>query len=157
MITLLLSVGDTGLAVFIRQSAVAYPIISSLHIIGLGALVGAILLFNLSMMGFVRGALVIDATRLCSRLAAAGLFLALVSGGLLFSVQPATYLSNSAFLFKMTVLLLGVLHALLFHRLGHWQRLQKTGAVTHWVRTAALISLIIWISVIFAGRWIAFV
>ncbi|RUO31363.1 DUF6644 family protein [Aliidiomarina sanyensis] len=154
---LLLSVGDTALASFMRQSAIAYPIVSSAHIIGLGFLIGAIALLDLRILGMVQRAHIVDLARLCSRFAAIGLCLAFVSGVMLFSVQPTTYLNNSAFLLKIALIGIGLMNVAIVHRLPQWSTLLETGAISPVLRVTAFTSIMIWLATIVAGRWIAFV
>ncbi|MCC5826562.1 DUF6644 family protein [Alkalimonas sp.] len=154
---LLVSLGDTALASWLRQSSIGYPLLSSAHILGIALLLGSVLILDLRLLGITdRGDLTMLAPIL-SRFAACGLLLALVTGPLLFSVQPAHYLANSAFLLKLALLLLALLNILLVHRLPHWQALLDGQRPTLFLKITALLSLLLWLAILLAGRWIAFV
>jgi phosphatidylserine synthase len=91
------------------------------------------------------------------RVARTGVAMTLLSGFLLFSVQPANYLSNTAFQIKLALMSLAVLNALIVHRLPQWQRALDTNSIQPVLVAFALLSLLLWILTIIAGRWIAFV
>ena len=96
---LLLNLGDTALATILRQSAFGYPLASAVHICGIGLLFGNIILLDLKLLGVLRQPALAELLPLLQRMAALGLFIALLSGTLLFSVQPAHYTIPSDFLF----------------------------------------------------------
>ena len=154
---LLLSFGDSGLAVALRQSAIAYPLVSATHIIGIGLLFVSMVLLDLRLLGLLKQRAVTELFRLLRRLAAVGLLLAMLTGTLLFSVQPAHYLANDAFILKMLLLGLALLNILLVHRLPAWQAAQAGQPVALALKICALISLLLWLAVLLAGRWIAFI
>jgi len=76
----------------------------------------------------------------------------LITGPLIFSSDPNMYLRNASFRFKLTALALAIIFNYTIHR---WVALKKgPGGVA--VLTG-LISLALWVSVIFGGIFIAFV
>jgi len=159
---LLLGLGDTALAAALRQSTIAYPLVSSAHILGLGLLVGSIVVLDLRLLGVIKRGAVTDLLQLMSRVAATGLFVAVLTGILLFSVQPNHYLSNPAFLTKIVIIVLGLLNIAAVHSLPQWRslvRVQQAQAVRIplVIKIFAALSLLFWISALIAGRWIAFV
>jgi len=153
----LLNLSDTTLATILRQSAVAYPLVSAVHICGIGLLFGNIILLDLKLLGVLRQQGLTQLLPLLQRMAAVGLLIAILSGILLFSVQPAHYLSNNAFLIKMLFLLLALLNVLLVHKLPAWQLVLANKSVGGVLKMAALASVLLWLAVILAGRWIAFI
>ncbi|MDQ2077972.1 DUF6644 family protein [Marinimicrobium sp. ABcell2] len=153
----LLSLGDTALASALRQSTIAYPLVSSAHILGLGLLIGAVVTLDLRLLGAIRRGTLSELAPLMSRLAAAGLLLALVTGPLLFSVQPAHYLDNRAFLLKVIFISLGLLNVLVVHQLPHWKAVLAGQPVAPILKLNASLSLALWLAVLLSGRWIAFV
>lgn len=154
---LLLSLGDTAMASVLRQSAIAYPLASSAHIAGLGLLVGAVITLDLRLLGLIRRGTISELAPLMSRLAACGLLLAIVTGIMLFSVQPAHYLGNNAFLLKLAIIGLGLLNVLVVHRLPGWRALRSGQPVVPLLKLTAVLSLTLWLAALLAGRWIAFV
>ncbi|CAM5188573.1 DUF6644 family protein [Alishewanella longhuensis] len=154
---LLLNLGDTAIATLLRQSTTAYPLVSVVHIGGISLLFSNILLLDLKLLGVLRQPALTELLPLLQRMAALGLFIALLSGTLLFSVQPAHYLSNNAFLLKMPLLFLAFLNILLVHRLPAWQAALTNRPFGITLKICALVSILLWLAVVLAGRWIAFI
>jgi len=81
-----------------------------------------------------------------------------VTGGFMFASEATKMYENGAFRFKMYLIVLAGLNALLFERVtfrnvSSWDVSAKTPGLA---RMAACISLLAWIGVIAAGRWIAY-
>ncbi|EJI85307.1 hypothetical protein AEST_16460 [Alishewanella aestuarii B11] len=153
----LTSLSELALINLIRQSALAYPALSALHILGIALLLGNILLLDLRLLGVLRQSALSALLKLFSQLAGIGLLLAIGSGVLLFSVQPLQYLSNQAFLLKMLLLALALLNLLIVHLSRAWQQACSGGPVSNSLKLTAASSLLLWLTILFAGRWIAFV
>ncbi|MFH5926550.1 DUF6644 family protein [Roseomonas xinghualingensis] len=143
-------------AAALRRSELLYPTVNAAHILSIGMLVGAIFTLDLRVIGaFGRAPLAVLGPPLV-QMAAVGVGLALVTGFLLFSVRPSAYATNPAFLIKLGLIAAGLLNVLLL-RLGEgWRRALAGGPVTALVRMAAIASMLIWVSAVLAGRWIAF-
>lgn len=86
------------MAVALRQSPALYPLANAAHILGIGLLVGAIFTLDLRVLGAFRQAPLTVLGPPLVRMAAIGLGLALVTGFLIFTVRPAGYAANPAFL-----------------------------------------------------------
>lgn len=84
-------------------------------------------------------------------LAITALLLAIATGALLFSVQPFDYVANPAFRIKLVLLACAVLNAVLFTALRF--DLAPQGMLS---RALATLSILLWISVLTAGRFIGF-
>lgn len=153
----LTTLSELALINLIRQSALAYPALSALHILGIALLLGNILLLDLRLLGVLRHSALSELLTLFSRLAGVGLLLAIASGVLLFSVQPLQYLSNQAFLLKMLLLALALLNLLIVHFSRAWRHVCRGGPVSKGLKLTAASSLLLWLTILFAGRWIAFV
>ena len=143
-------------AVFLRQSGTAYMFVNAAHILGLGLLVGAILPLDLRLIGLFPSVPVAVIGPFLSRVAAAGVSLALLTGLLLFSVDPSEYLANTAFLWKVALLALAFGTIVLQHRSRHFRLALERGEVPVRVRILAAMSAVLWLSVLLAGRWIGF-
>ncbi len=134
-----------------------YPWLSAGHILALGSLIGSITVLDLRLLGLFRR-LPLDATAAAlTRVGGFGLAAAILTGLLLFSVQPAHYLGNPAFVLKLALIGAGLVNIAILHRQRGWRRLHRGGSISLGVRLSAIVSLLLWISTIFAGRWIAFV
>jgi hypothetical protein len=90
------------------------------------------------------------------RVAALGLLLAAATGFLLFSTRPLAYAENPAFLAKLGLIGLGAANVLLLAGNRHWRAALDGGPVHGSVRAAALVSLVVWVGAVIAGRWIGF-
>lgn len=144
-------------AVLLQRSGTAYLLVNAAHILGVGLLVGAILPLDLRLLGFFRGVPLQVVGPFLSRAAATGLVLALATGLWLFTVKPADYLANEAFLWKLGLLAAALVNIAVQHRSGAFARALKDGEPGTGVRVVALCSAVLWLSVLVAGRWIGFV
>ena len=87
-------------AVLLRGSGTAWLLVDAAHILGVGLLVGAIVPLDLRLLGLFRAPPLALIAPFLSRAAAAGAALAFATGLWLFSMKPAEYLANDAFLWK---------------------------------------------------------
>jgi hypothetical protein len=135
------------MAEFIKQSWL-FPVIQSVHIIGLTMLVGTICLLDVRLLGLgMRRHAVRDMASGLAPWTSAGLLTVLVTGPLLFGSDLERYLNNPAFVVKMGLLAMALAGHFTLHR----------GAVIGSGRQklAAVLSLILWSGVVLAGRAIA--
>lgn len=146
-------IANWRLVAFVRTDQVAYATVNATHIVGIGLLVGAIVSSDLMTAGLWKAERWRKGLEMCVPVEAAGLALAAVTGVVLFAVRGEHYLSDPAFLIKVLLLAVGLVNVLVFRR-----------AVVRWagdapstaMRLSAISFMAIWISTIFAGRWIAF-
>ncbi|MDZ5699292.1 DUF2214 domain-containing protein [Chelativorans sp. M5D2P16] len=143
-------------ATFFRRSFYAYPLLNATHIFSLALLIGAILPADLRMLGLFSGIPAAPFLKLMTRLAAAGLVLAILTGFLLFSVQPLEYAGNPAFLTKVSLVALGAANAAVIRLSPGWRAAAASGVVSPSLRFGAVLSLMLWLAALIAGRWIAF-
>ena len=144
-------------AVLLQRSGTAYLLVNATHILGVGLLVGAILPLDLRLLGFFRGVPLGVIGPFLSRAAATGLGLAIATGLWLFTVKPAEYLGNEAFLWKLALLAAALVNIVVQHRGAAFARALREGEPGTGVRLAAFCSAVLWLSVLVAGRWIGFV
>lgn len=142
----------------IRQWIWLYPTIESLHLLGLSLLVGAIVLFDVRLLGASRQLLVTDLAQHLLPWAYLGFALVALTGLLLFAVDATHLATNPAFRLKLLLLTAAGVNAALFHlkyrSVGLWNR--GTGAPLA-VRAIAVLSLLLWAAIVVCGRWIAYV
>lgn len=141
----------TALAEAIRRSVWAYPALETVHIAGIGVLIGAVLLLELRLFGLGGDIGVVPLARLALRTALAGFACAVISGSLLFVSAATEVAANPAFRVKLVLILIAGLNALVFHARGG---LRGRDALA---RLQAVASLLLWLSVLAAGRLIAYV
>ena len=112
-----------------------FPVIESIHVMGLAAFVGTIVLGDLRTLGLVP-----DAGPL-TRWTHAGLAVMLVTGAAMFFSDTSRYLHNPAFHAKLVILVIALATHFSLRRRGS--------------RFTAILSLILWSSVVLAARAIA--
>ena len=139
------------LAQWMRFSRWGYAAVNTGHVLGIALLVGAILPLNLKLLGAWPRAAIKPLAQVLVPIAAAGLILAISTGFLLFLADPLDYVELPLFLTKLSLVMLGTLHALLF------QVWVGFAASPLRLKLAGGISLITWLSVLVMGRFIAFV
>jgi hypothetical protein len=130
----------------------AYPVLVCIHIAGICCGVGTAALVNFSLLGV--GLTRNSAARLwreATPWTLGGLFLAICSGLLLFSIDPKTYLENSVFRFKMAALAAAIVFYFTMARKAAASDSRRGGACT-----IACISLALWALVPFGGIFIEF-
>ncbi|WP_376089792.1 DUF2214 domain-containing protein [Roseomonas sp. CCTCC AB2023176] len=141
----------------LRRSSSLYAAVNAAHIIGIGLLLGAIATLDARLLGAFRRTPVAAIGPPLVRVAGTGLGVAIATGALLFSVRPAEYAANPAFLAKLALVALGLLNVAALRLGPGWRHALAGGDLTAAVRLGAAASLGIWIAAILAGRWIAFV
>jgi hypothetical protein len=135
---------------WIATHAFAYPLLEALHVVGIGLLLGSLVLFELRVWGLGAALPVHALARLALPLTLAGFAVAAATGSLMFASQPLDLIAKPIFIIKMALVLLAGLNAAAFHARGGTTRLDHTA------RLQALLSVGIWVAVIFCGRWIAY-
>jgi hypothetical protein len=137
----------------LNSSALAFPVLECIHIIGFALSVGTIAIVDLRVLGVgMRHQTPAEINNDTWIWTLSGLVIMIFSGLLLFSSDPDMYYLNWSFLFKMACLVL----AIVFHYTIH----RKTVAVDKPPGSAKLVasvSLALWSAVIFGGIFIAFV
>jgi hypothetical protein len=143
-------------AVFLRGSGTAYLFVNATHIFGIGLLIGSILPFDLRLAGFFRSVPVAVIGPFLLRVAVTGGATAILTGLWLFSVKPSEYIGNAAFLSKMALLAAAFCNIFLQHLSRDFRLAMKGGEIKLAVRIRAMVSALLWLSVLVAGRWIGF-
>jgi len=136
------------------------PAVQTVHILAVAAVVSSILLVNLRLIG-LRGRHVPVATIAARYLPIVwyGLPILLATGATLIIAEPSRSLQNPVFVLKMTLLLLGAGVTLAYQiplrrNDSYWE---SSPSRRRLVRLIACLSMPIWIAIVFAGRWIAYV
>lgn len=132
-----------------RNSAWLFPVANIAHFVGATLLVGAIGVFDILVLRR-RYRSATSAGRIAIPLAATGLALQAASGLVMFSAETTTVVRNPAFLFKMTMLVVGLANVAAFHALHRVSALAEDGYRPS-VRIGAIVSLSVWTLVLLAG------
>jgi hypothetical protein len=152
---------STSMGAGVRNSDWLFPVIESVHMLGIVLLVGATGLFDLRLLG--RGPFRQQPASQVARQVMPwvwGSFAVMfVTGTLMFSSEATRCYQSWCFRAKMVLLVLAGLNAFIF-QLGAYRQVAKwdeavlkppTGA-----RVAAWTSLALWVVIVFAGRGIAY-
>ena len=150
---------DSGIAMWMRGSLKAMPLIEATHVLAIATVFGTIFIVDLRLLGIAgtnRPYSVVAREMLGKTWAA--FIVAVITGALLVAPNAITYYGNTAFRLKMLALLVAGLNMVIFQILTarsmpSWDNSPRTPGAA---RTAALISLIVWTAIIFLGRWIGF-
>jgi hypothetical protein len=148
---------DTPISVYLREGDWPFPIIETVHILGLGFSVGTIMWLDLRLLKLtMREVPVADVIEQLEPWAMGGFAVMLISGSLLILSEPLKCYNTIAFRIKVILLILAGLNVLYFHKrvmhnVDEWDqnmpwRAQMVGAL----------SLILWLGVVIAGRWTAY-
>ena len=156
MASLLQGIGNWPGAVWLQDSGTAYLFVNATHILGIGLLIGAILPLDLRLLGLFRKTSITAVGPFLSRVGATGLAIAVPCGLWLFTVKPDEYIQNTAFLCKAALLTAALINIAFQHGNRHYRVALEGGAIHPRVRAHALISLLLWPSILIAGRWIGF-
>jgi hypothetical protein len=153
------SLAESGLAARIRDSLFLFPLLESTHVISLALVFGTIAIIDLRLLGLA------SAQRSFQRMASDilkwtwGAFaLTALTGALMFTTNAPVYYHNFFFRTKMLLLALTGINMLVFEltagRTIHaWD---KAPAAPPAGKAVAVLSLVMWIGVIFMGRLIGF-
>ena len=150
MAELLAGIEQLAVARWLKASFIAYPIVNALHIMSIGLLLTSVALMDLRICGAFRSLPYAAFVALLRRTASGAFAGALVTGSLLFSVKASTYAAMPIFLAKMALILLAGVNFFAFMRSARGGDEPAGGTIL------AVLSLVLWISVLFAGRFIGF-
>lgn len=149
---------SSPVAVAMRQWLWLYPAVEVLHIAGIAALVGGAVMFDLRLLGVSPGLPVAALAGHLLPWARVGLGMVATSGALMFIAHATEWAQNPAFRVKLLLIVAAGANAWAFHRwpfrgVARWDRdLPAPGDA----RAAALLSMILWLSVIACGRLLAY-
>lgn len=139
-----------------REVLWEFPALECIHIYSMILMVSAIAWVDLRLFGISFGKQPIShLARTALRAAWICLGINAISGGLLFMSRATEYSANSAFQIKILLVTLAVAyHQVLLRGAGRWDGIEYFSLRT---RLLGICSLLLWVGVIAASRWIAFV
>jgi hypothetical protein len=136
------------------------PTVQTVHILAVAAVMSSILMVDLRLIGVrARSESVVTVAARFIPVVWYGLPILLLTGAILIVAEPARALENPVFILKMTLVLLAAGLTLacqmpLRRDHGFWDGSSSRRRLARWV---ACLSLPIWVAIVFAGRWIAYV
>jgi hypothetical protein len=151
-----LALQESALGHVMRSSPALYPAVEILHILGFVVLVGSILALDLRVLGLGRAIALQPMAQLLLPLSRFGFLLAISMGFLLFSADAAHVVKNPAFQTKLLLIAAALVNVVIAHA-GPWRQVERWGdEAPGGAKATALISLLVWLSVVCAGRLIAY-
>lgn len=150
---------DTTFSITLRESIWAEPIIETIHVLTLTMLLGFAALLDLRLLGAaLRSRSVSEVLHQLNPWLGGAFGVMVVSGTLLFCGDPVAFYSTIFFRVKMLMLLLAGLNVLIFNvtigrRVSEWDRDART---PRGAQVAAVVSLVLWVAIVAAGRAIAY-
>jgi hypothetical protein len=144
----------------LRGSAYVYPVILSLHMVAIALFGGMILMTDMRLLGLAMNkrpvADLIDQLRVPKRY---GFLLIAACGLLMLGCKAEEYYYNVFFRLKMVLLLLIFVHALVFRGnvYARAAEFDRAGRVPGLAKTAAALSLLLWIGIACMGRGIGYI
>jgi hypothetical protein len=144
---------------WMRGSLKAMPVVEATHVLAAITVFGTIFVVDLRLLGFpgVKRAFTRVAEEM-TRITWSAFALAVVTGVLMFIANAHTYVINRAFGLKLLAIVAAGINMLVF------ERVTRRG-VAGWdvgvespraAKIAGLLSILLWVAVIFLARWIGF-
>jgi hypothetical protein len=134
-------------------SELAFPVLECFHIVGFAIAIGTVAIVDFRLLGLgmreQTPAQIVKDTGLWT---IGALAVAVFSGLLIYSTDPDKYYTNTSFLIKITCLVLAIVFNYTIHR-----RVALTAVSPGAGKLVACVSLVLWVSVVFGGMFIAFV
>ena len=148
------------LGAFTRSLGVwSYGVINLVHILGIIALFGSILILDLRLLGAWRQIPLAVLSRPTTRMAQIGFVLAVCSGIPMISVKSTDYIGNPFLLIKFPAIALALVNVWLVHRTEAW-RAHRVRALMpseeRRLKIGAALSLAFWLTAITSGRMIGY-
>ena len=156
---LLKSLQGLSVSTAVRESTWIFPALECVHIYSMVLLVSIFAVFDLRLLGFSLGGQATDSlSRLSSRLLRWGWLcfgINFVTGSLLFSSEAIKMVGNWAFQLKMGLIFAALLtHTVVLRKSVKWEGLVSMPLQA---KLMGSFSLLLWVGVIAASRWIAFI
>jgi len=149
----------TDWAQAIRENEYAFPWIECIHVLAITLVVGSISVVDLRLLGLAwRDRPVRRVLRDVLPITWTAFGLAVCSGFLLFASNAPAYARNPFLLLKFGLLLLAGLNMAVFHLWAHRSLAEWETSPLPPLRAkvAGAVSLLVWVGVVAAGRWIGF-
>lgn len=146
----------TAIAIWVSESLWAYPLLLSIHIVGLAIVVGIFAVRDLRLLGLFSG-LQPSVFLSLGKLGWIGFILNAVSGVLLFTSQAVTFVESVPFLVKISSILSGMVLAGIIQSRLRGELADDQAVIGQQTKIIAALSLLTWMIAIIAGRLIAYI
>jgi hypothetical protein len=147
---------SSALSVGLRTSEWAYPLVNTLHIVGIALLIGPILILDWRLLRLRTTPEVSVLATLLLPAARVGFALAVLAGLLLFIARPPDYAFNTLFQLKLGCIGLALLNVAYLHGSPAWGDAVTRNRPDRRVRVACGVSLLCWLMALGLGRLIGY-
>jgi hypothetical protein len=148
----------SALATAMRQELWLYPSVEIVHIWGFVMLVGSIAMLDLRLLGLSSRVPVRELARHLLPWTLGALLLIVPTGLMMFIAHADDFITNRAFVLKLTLIFAAGINAIFFH-LGAYRSVESWNVAVATPPSAKLhaaLSLMIWMGVIACGRLLAY-
>jgi hypothetical protein len=146
---------EFGLWVAGGDTIFAFPMILALHTVGLGIVVGVSAMLNFRLLGVARGIPLADLQRLF-RVIWWGFALNATTGVALFIAAAADKAYQEIFYVKLVLIVLALVTMTRLRRAVFGNAAALAGAIPNTTKRLAIVSLVLWMGAIVAGRLMAY-
>lgn len=162
LLSLALWIQATDFFTYLRGSGYVYPSILSLHMVAIAFFGGMILMTDMRLLGLAfRNRPVADLVGQFRAPKRWGFLLAITCGLLMLGCKAEEYYYNAFFRAKVALLICVAVHALVFHSRVYSDNktaeFDREGRVPGIAKTAAALSLLLWIGIACMGRGIGYI
>ncbi|MXO71998.1 DUF6644 family protein [Alteraurantiacibacter buctensis] len=153
------SIEYSSLGISIAESLWAFPMIETIHVIALVTVLGTLLVMDLRMLGWASTAVPIrKVSEDTLKWTWMAFVVAAITGTLLWISKTSSYMINPYFLTKMGLMAVAGLNMLFFHfvtykTVDQWDTAASPPTA---VKLSAVLSLVLWMVIVFCGRAIGF-
>ena len=148
------------LGIFMRESGPwTYPVVNLVHVLGVAALFGAVLILDLKLVGVWRRAPLTPIATAAAPVAMAGFAVAAASGVCLLAANALDYENNPVLPVKFAAIGLGLVNAVAVRRTVAWRAHASRQLSRSEARQLAImggLSLVSWLTAVAAGRMIGY-
>jgi uncharacterized membrane protein SirB2 len=149
-------IDQTAVSEWIKQAVWVVPTVQTVHILAIAVVASSALMLDLRLIGVFWGNRPLETVKArFLPLIWWPLLLLLATGIIMITAEPARSLKNPAFQLKMLLLIAALVVTWLFQFLHRHSGASDDGPRAATV-TLAIVSIALWSSIIFAGRWIAY-
>jgi hypothetical protein len=152
-------INDTQASTALRQSLIMFPLIETIHVLGLAGSVGLILMVDLRLIGVnMKRAPFTTVFHQLEPISLWGFGAMFISGILLFCSEAAKLYHSGTFIVKLIFLVGAGINMMYFNK-GIYRKVatwDKHSVTPPKARLAGWLSIILWMGVIGFGRWTAY-
>jgi len=146
---------NTSVALWVGESLWAYPFMLSMHVIGLAIVVGILSMVDLKLLGSFKG-IRTGAFLPLLKFAWIGFLINAVSGVFLFTSQASYFVTSTTFLIKLACIFIGAILTKVMQ--GQLVEAEAAGTADDVsMQGLAIVSLLLWLVAITAGRLTAYI